>query len=143
MSRKEFLFAVLLLSAQALGQTNPVYQNPAAGASQPIVQLPDPIHNNPSSFSVNNEAGIRYSVGYNWVPQPPTVNLMAGMASTVPLSPCPAGLVAPFTYIWIADNNHNISEAVALSSTTCLLQGTGSGTVTSPPRTVIQPDSTP
>ncbi len=66
MSRKECLFAVLLLSAQALGQ-NPVYQNPVA--SQNIVQPPGTI------FSANDYAGILYVVpsvmgGYNWSQTP-------------------------------------------------------------------------
>jgi hypothetical protein len=75
MSRKECIFAILLLSVQTAAQTPvPVLQNPAAGANQNIVQLPDTTtQRNPSSFSVNNEAGIRYSVGYNWIPQTPNV----------------------------------------------------------------------
>jgi hypothetical protein len=124
MSRKAYMFAVLLLSAQVLGQTNPVYQNPIA--SQSIVQP----NGTGFSFSPSNEAGIVYAVGsYNWPPQMPNTALMGGVLSTVTLSPCPAGLVPPFTRIWIADGSR--SEAVALSTTTspCPLGGGGSGMI--------------
>jgi hypothetical protein len=60
MSRKGCILVVLLLFVQAAAQTPvPVVQNPAAGADQNIVQLPDTTtQRKPSSFSVNNEAGI-------------------------------------------------------------------------------------
>jgi len=134
MSRKECIFAVLLLSAQAAAQAPvQVLQNPAAGASQSIVQLPDTTtQRNPSIFSVNNEAGIRYVVSsYNWPTQTPNVTLMHGVQATLTLSPCPAGLVAPFTRIWIADGGK--SEAVALSATQCALQGTDQDSITFTP----------
>jgi hypothetical protein len=134
MSRKECIFAVLLLSVQAAAQTPvPVVQNPVAGANQNIIQLPDTTtQRNPSSFSVNNEAGIRYVVSsYNWIPQRPNVGLMHGMQAVLTLSPCPAGLVAPFTRIWIADGSK--SEAVALSATNCALQGTDQDSITFTP----------
>jgi len=128
MLRKECIFAVLLLSVQAAAQnTKPVYQDPTA--SQSIVQ--------PSgtgfSFSPSNEAGIVYAVpSYNWPTQSPNTNLTNVSLNTVTLNPCPAGLLVlsglqPFTRIWIADNN--ISEGVAISSTTCPLQGGGTGTI--------------
>ncbi len=134
MSREERIFAVLLLSVQVSAQnTKPVYQDPTAGANQNIVQLPDTTtQHNPSSFSVNNEAGIRYVVtSYNWTPQKPNVALMHGTQAVLTLSPCPAGLVAPFTRIWIADGSK--SEAVALSATNCALQGTDQDSITFTP----------
>ena len=108
MSRGERIFAVLLLSVQVSAQnTKPVYQDPTAGANQNIVQLPDTTtQHNPSSFSVNDEAGSRYVVNsYNWTPQEPNVALMHGTQAVLTLSPCPAGLVAPFTRSWIADGS--------------------------------------
>src|SRR5579863_896789 len=82
-SRKLCIFALLLSVPAAAQKTKPVYQDPAAGASQNIVQLPDTTtQRNPSSFSVNNEAGIRYSIGYNWT-QTPTVGLMHGTQATL------------------------------------------------------------
>jgi hypothetical protein len=137
MSGKETFAAVLLLSIQAAAQGVPVnvVQNPAAGASQNIVQLPDTTMHNPSSFSVNNEAGIRYVVSsYNWPTQSPNTNLTNVSVNTVTLSPCPAGLLVlsgtlPFTRIWIADNNQSKSEAVTISSTTCPLQGGVTGNI--------------
>jgi hypothetical protein len=67
MPRKECIFGVLLLCVQTAAQGVPVLENPAAGANQNIVQLPDTTtQRNPGSFSVNNEAGIRYSVGCTW-----------------------------------------------------------------------------
>jgi len=133
MSRKECIFAVLLLSVQAATQVSvPVVQNPAAGKNQNIVQLPDTTTQRPSSFSANNEAGIRYVVtSYNWMPQFPNVALTHGTQAMLTLSPCPAGLVAPFTRIWIADGSK--SEAVALSATNCALQGTDQDSITFTP----------
>jgi hypothetical protein len=117
MSGKETFAVVLLLSIQAAAQGVPVnvVQNPAAGASQNIVQLPDTTMHNPSSFSVNNEAGIRYVVSsYNWPTQSPNTNLTNVSVNTLTLSPCPASLLVlsgtlPFTRIWIADNNQSKS----------------------------------
>ena len=134
MSRNQCIFALLLLSVQAAAQTPvPVVQNPVAGANQNIIQLPDTTtQRNPSSFSVNNEAGIRYVVSsFNWIPQRPNVGLTHGMQAILTLSPCPAGLVAPFTRIWIADGSK--SEAVALSATNCELQGTDQDSITFTP----------
>jgi len=127
MSRKKYILAALFLSLQGATQTQvPVLQNPTA--SQSIVQ--------PSgtsfSFSPSNEAGIVYAVGsYNWPAQMLNTALMGGVLSTVTLNPCPAGLVPPFTRIWIADNDLSKSEAVALSTTTspCPLEGGGSGMI--------------
>ena len=63
MSRKECIFAVLLLSVQAVAQGVPVVQNPTA--NQSIVQPPGATTG--TAFSTNNEAGILYVVpSYNW-----------------------------------------------------------------------------
>ncbi|HXM23626.1 MAG TPA: hypothetical protein VN948_20380 [Terriglobales bacterium] len=128
MSRKEWIFAVLLLSVQAAGQAPvPVVQNPLAGANQNIIQSPGTV------FSANNEAGIVYAVGsYNWLPQMPPGMLTGGVSNTVTLNPCPAGLLvlsgpAPFTRIWVAGGGNK--EAVVVTFTDCPLQGGGSHTV--------------
>ncbi len=135
MSRKACIFVVLLLSVQVAAQTGPVVQNPTA--DQQIIQPPG------TTFSTNNEAGILYPAKgplgtrgpYDWQ-QSPSVGLTGGMQSTLNLSSCPAGLVAPFTRIYITDTNDpSKSEAVALSTATspCPLQGGGSGNITFTP----------
>ncbi len=96
------LIVIALISIAASGQTSPVYQNPTG--TQAIVQPPN------TNFSANNEAGIVYAVpSYNWAPQTPNTNLIAGVQAIVTLL-CPAGLLVPpsgvaaaFTPIWIKD----------------------------------------
>ena len=119
--RKACIFVVQVLAIQAAAQTNPVYQQPGAGASQNVVQLPDTTtQRNPSIFGVNNKAGIRYVVSsYNWPTQTPNVTLMHGVQATLTLSPCPAGLVAPFTRIWIADGSKSEASRSALRNAHC------------------------
>jgi len=124
MSRKECIFAVLLLSVQAAAQSNPVYQNPTM--NQNIVQPPG------TSFSANNEAGIYYSPSYYWS-QSYVGSLKPG-TNKVTLTTCPAGMlvlaspVQPFTRIWLSGGGN--SEAVVITATTCPLQGGGNGTQT-------------
>lgn len=132
-----FLFFLPFLCVRAVAQAPvPVLQNPAAGANQNIVQLPDTTMHNPSSFSANNEAGIRYVVpSYNWIQspsQPPSIP--SGTSSvTVTLNPCPAGMLVlpnaqPFTRLYLAGTG--TPEAVPVTATSCPLQGGGTGTVT-------------
>jgi hypothetical protein len=138
MSRKECIFAVLLLSVQVAAQSNPVYQVPTA--SQSIVQPPGT--SAPTTFSTNNEAGIVYAVGsYNWLLSPTMpATLTGGQPNTVTLNPCPAGIlvlagVQPFTRIWLSGTTSSggATEAVTVTATTCPLQGGSSGTVTFQP----------
>ena len=129
MSGKECIFVVLLLSIQVLAQS--VVLNPGAGVNQPILQSPG------TSFSANNEAGILYVVpSYNWTQSPSLPPSIIGTTSvTVTLNTCPAGMlvlpnppVLPFTRLWLAGTG--TPEAVAVTATSCPLQGGGTGTVT-------------
>jgi hypothetical protein len=136
MSRKESLFAVLLLSVQLSAQdTKPVYQDPAATASQNIVQQPGTI------FSANNFAGILYVVpsvvgGYNWS-QSSSGTIMPGQ-NVITLTPCPAGILAPMsgsvfqpnTELWLQGGGGSAEAVLVTSTNTCPLEGGPSGTVT-------------
>jgi hypothetical protein len=133
MSREKCIFAVLLLSIRAAGQGVPVLQNPTA--NQSIVQPPGPTAG--TTFSTNNEAGILYVVpSYNWTQSPSLPPSIIGTTSvTVTLNTCPAGMlvlpnppVQPFTRLWLAGTG--TPEAVAVTATSCPLQGGGTGTVT-------------
>ena len=134
------LIAMALISIAASGQTNPVYQSPAAGVHQKIVQSPNTI------FSSNNLDGIVYldacansscalpnpPSSYNWS-QTSTGSITVGQ-NVVTLNSCPAGILAPpsggvfqpSTEFWLTGGGGN-PEAVLVTSTTCPLQGSASG----------------
>lgn len=127
MLNKMLLTSLALIGVSAFTQT--VVTNPTA--SQNIVQP------GTTSFSANNDAGIRYvTPSYNWThaPSSPT-SLTAGVQATVTLSSCPLGVDtsnnthAPYS-VYVAGTG--TPEAVVVTGGTCTSGGSGGTVVFTP-----------